>query len=133
MEGIEWLVRTIQQSYDSLNTRVKKDHVQYMFQRAGLRQEQHLLCAESKPQQGLAASNASKRSARQGNTVWPLNKISGGQDDRADTNYRPLGEGLSWQVGMLSFGSLLGTGTYDSQNRNSLGSRCSGQYSNFQV
>ena len=129
VEGIEWLVKAIQKTHSSLHARVKKDHVRYMCQRAALRRErQELGAPQVTPEQESASTTSLQRSAGQVNVVWPFNKITGGHNGAADTDPHPLGEAFNWQVGMLSFGSLLGTGTYFKKDQNSVdtGTRGSG-------
>eukprot|EP00892_Ulva_mutabilis_P011636 jgi/Ulvmu1/8845/UM049_0026.1 len=131
--GLEWLVQAIKQTYGISNSRVKQDHVQYMFDQAEHRRGRLQSGIAKKAGGTPLKPSPFNPTAKHGNAVWPMNKVSGSHAS-GDGYGQPLGERFGWQAGMLSFGSLLGTVTYGNQcgGNGDMVSRDSGNSSEFQ-
>lgn len=108
LEGIEWLVMAVQHCYSTLHVRVKREQTQHMLDEARLRQSRLHRGAESKIERLALDGTDCGTKADIPTSPRQARKLSGWDGDDGHA----LGESFSWQVGMLSFGSLLGSGTY---------------------
>lgn len=108
VDGIEWLVMAVQHCYRTLNVRVKREHAQHMQAEATLRQGRLQRGAESESQRRASDGYACSTRAGIPSPARQVGRLSGWDGDDGHA----LGEAFSWQVGVLSFGSLLGMGTY---------------------
>lgn len=91
--------------------------MQHMANEAALHRDRLQRGAESKKLRSLGASDSCTGVTETPASAPLIGKVTG----RDTGDGHALGERFSWQAGMLSFGSLLGAGTYASETGNNTG------------